>query len=54
VCECVENEDCDDGLFCTVDTCDIVIAGCGVCEFGGSPCDEGQTCDEETDTCVDE
>ena len=45
---CETDEDCDNGLFCDgVETCVD-----DVCQDGTNPCEEGQTCDEETDTCV--
>ena len=45
---CEANEDCDDGLYCNgVETCVEEV-----CQAGTDPCEEGQTCDEETDTCV--
>jgi hypothetical protein len=40
---------CDDGLYCTtVDTCD----GMGACTGETSPCQFGETCDEDNDICV--
>ena len=47
--ECFVDAGCDDGLFCTgVETCVD-----GQCESSGDPCSaEGQTCDEDEDTCV--
>jgi hypothetical protein len=45
---CETDEDCDDGLYCNgVETCVEEV-----CQAGTEPCEEGQTCDEETDTCV--
>lgn len=40
---------CDDGFFCTaIDACIVV----GVCEGSGSPCQPGETCDEDNDVCI--
>ena len=45
---CETDEDCDNDLFCDgAETCVD-----NVCQDGTNPCEEGQTCDEETDTCV--
>jgi hypothetical protein len=47
-CECLIDDDCDDGEFCTgVESCD----GYGFCQAGGDPC-PGQNCDEVQDICV--
>jgi len=49
-CDYVPNDSfCDDGLFCTgTEKCDPAKD----CQPGtGDPCPEGQTCDEESDTC---
>ncbi|MCC7291167.1 MAG: hypothetical protein IT449_03780 [Phycisphaerales bacterium] len=41
---------CDDGVFCNgTETCN---AETGACDAGVSPCEEGQVCDEDTDTCT--
>ena len=39
----------DDGQYCNgAEECD----GAGVCDHAGDPCQAGETCDEDTDTCV--
>jgi len=50
---CTTDADCDDdGLFCNgAETCDTTA---GVCASGGNPCDEGFTCMEDTDECVNQ
>jgi endonuclease I len=46
---CVDNEDCDDGLFCNgAETCDAAAG----CLGGASPC-PGQLCNEGLNACVD-
>ncbi len=46
--ECLENADCDDGLFCNgEETCSS-----GACQTGTSPCTESQECDEDADECI--
>jgi len=48
--ECTADADCDNGTFCDgAETCVN-----GDCAAGTAPCDEaaGETCDEDTDTCV--
>jgi hypothetical protein len=42
---CTADADCDDGLFCTVDTC----GGTGVCDHAALGCDDGIPC--TTDSC---
>jgi len=45
---CIDNGDCDDGLFCNgAETCVS-----GTCQAGNDPC-PGQLCDETGDVCVD-
>ena len=45
---CINNADCDDGLFCNgAETC----VG-GVCQAGENPC-PGQVCEEDSDMCFD-
>ena len=45
---CIDNGDCDDGLFCNgAETCVS-----GTCQPGSDPC-PGQLCDETGDVCVD-
>jgi hypothetical protein len=49
--ECVDYEDCDDGLFCNgVEVC-AEDEGQGVCSPGTPPCDENEICSEDTDSC---
>ena len=52
---CLEDGDCDDGLYCTGDETCVS----GECESSGDPCtDDGvsctgtEICDEETDACM--
>lgn len=47
---CTTDADCtDDGVFCNGDeTCDTTA---GTCTSSGDPCDEGFTCNEDTDEC---
>lgn len=46
--ECDINADCNDGLFCNgTETC----AANNACVAGVNPCDPGEVCDEETNTC---
>ncbi len=52
VAECTSNGDCaDDGLFCNGDEFCNTSGAENFCDHTGSPCDEGQTCNEDTDTC---
>jgi len=45
---CSVNSDCDDGRFCNgAETCNGTT-----CDVGQPPCDQGQPCDELTDTCT--
>jgi hypothetical protein len=44
--ECNDDAQCDDGLFCTVDTCNV-----GMCSHGPGTCLDGEVCDEEGDVC---
>jgi hypothetical protein len=46
--ECQDNEDCDDGQFCS----GAEVCVDQVCESGGDPC-PGQLCDEQGERCVD-
>ena len=47
---CNINIDCDDELFCTgIESCSTETSTCVA--GPGDPCAEGQTCNEETDTC---
>lgn len=47
---CEADADCDNGEFCDgAETCDLAS---GECVDGTDPCAEGETCDEDTDTCV--
>ncbi len=49
---CVDDVDCDDGVFCNgVETCDFTDPNNGVCALGISPCAQGQGCIENTDSC---
>jgi hypothetical protein len=51
---CTADGDCDDGLYCNgSETCDLTDPDNGFCVDGTSPCTDAQTCDEDTDTCVD-
>jgi hypothetical protein len=55
--ECTTDSDCEDGLFCTVNTCDTETGTCGAVT-ACPPAVEGcviinDSCDEENDTCVD-
>jgi len=46
-----QNNSCDDGLYCNgVEVC-TVDANQAVCSDGTPPCDESETCNEETDSC---
>lgn len=46
--ECSVDGDCDDGLFCNgAESCVS-----GNCSVGTDPCAAGETCDENTDTCI--
>ncbi len=48
--DCVSAADCDDSAFCNGDeTCSAE----NTCDAGTAPCAEGESCDEETDECVD-
>jgi len=55
-CECADDAECDDGLFCTgIETCspgaeDADPRGC--VEGSGDPCLDGQECNETEDRCV--
>jgi hypothetical protein len=55
--ECVTDTDCDDGLFCTVNSCDTETNTCvavSACPPGINGCiDVNAICDEENDTCRD-
>lgn len=46
--ECLENEDCDDGLFCNGKERCVNRE----CQAGDNPCAPGETCDEENDKCM--
>ena len=46
--DCDDNSDCDNGLFC--DGAEQCVSG--VCVVGDDPCDNDQTCNEGSDTCV--
>ncbi len=52
---CATNADCDDGVFCNgSETCDPSATGAssiGCVPAAAGACMEGQTCDEEADTC---
>ena len=46
-----QNNSCDDGLYCNgVEVC-TVDGNQAVCSDGTLPCDESETCNEETDSC---
>ena len=48
--DCVQDSDCDDGLWCTgTETCNETQ---GVCAMGIAECSDG-VCDEDNDTCVE-
>ncbi|RME19480.1 MAG: hypothetical protein D6806_18235, partial [Deltaproteobacteria bacterium] len=56
---CAADEDCDDGAFCTLDSCSIENGQAyGTCSFeqmdcdDGDPCNGEEFCDEDTDACV--
>jgi hypothetical protein len=60
---CVDDADCNDGLFCNgVETCEMSIGdpcpGENICLPGDDPCDDGlfcngeEICDEENDSCT--
>ena len=54
IVRCVDDDDCDDGSFCTgVERCepDLGAADARGCVLGRMPCLEGQTCDETADAC---
>jgi cysteine-rich repeat protein len=42
-------EPCDDGRFCTA----VDVCSAGLCVGTGSPCEEGENCNEGTDECAD-
>jgi len=47
--ECLYDSDCTDGVFCNgAEECFV-----GSCVAGTEPCNNDQTCDEASDTCVD-
>jgi hypothetical protein len=47
--ECIADADCDEGVFCNgAEKCSN-----GSCVAGQNPCNQGQVCREETDTCWD-
>jgi hypothetical protein len=48
--ECNNDADCEDGLFCTVNSCSNDGS---VCIIVGTPCEARETCDEESDSCVE-
>jgi hypothetical protein len=49
--DCVQDSDCDDGLWCSgIETCNETL---GTCEAGLWPCDPGLVCDEDNETCVE-
>jgi len=46
-----QNNPCDDGLYCNgVEVC-TVDGNQAVCSDGSPPCEEGEECNEETDSC---
>lgn len=45
--ECLTDSDCDDGNFCTIETCNL-----GQCEFSERMCSDGRSCDQELARCV--
>jgi hypothetical protein len=47
--ECNNDADCEDGLFCTVNSCSNDGS---VCIIVGTPCEASETCDETNDVCV--
>ncbi len=47
-CQAGTPVDCDDGLYCTTDECD---ENTNSCIDTGDPCDEGQICNEDMDSC---
>ena len=48
VVDCLQDADCDDGLFCNgAETC-----GDNACLAGSAPCQDGEECDEDADECV--
>jgi hypothetical protein len=49
--DCVQDSDCDDGLWCTgAETCNETF---GACTLAEAPCGSGLVCDEDNDTCVE-
>jgi len=49
--DCVQDSDCDDGLWCTgTETCNETF---GACTLGIAACGTDQVCDEDNDTCVE-
>ena len=57
--ECVQDSECDDGSFCTIDTCEIELGeSSGFCAFNADPCDDIDACvyfdycDPAADGCV--
>ncbi len=53
---CATNADCDDGQFCNgAETCDptAVDVSPDGCLAGVSPCSDGESCNESTDSCSD-
>lgn len=52
---CTEDADCTNTDFCDgTESCDLTDPDNGVCASTGDPCAEGETCNEDTDTCVNE
>ena len=50
--ECTSDEACNDGVYCNgEETCD---SESGICQTGTDPCEEMETCSEETKECVPE
>ena len=54
---CTSDADCDDGLFCTVDSCDVATGQCGAisaCPPAILGCVQvNASCDEDNDQCLD-
>ncbi|MBM4311898.1 MAG: hypothetical protein FJ119_13255 [Deltaproteobacteria bacterium] len=49
--DCLQDSDCDDGLWCTgAETCNETF---GACTLTTTPCGTDQVCDEDNDTCVE-
>jgi hypothetical protein len=45
--ECTTNEECDDGIACTVDTCDLAMGGVCMHAPDNGACDDGLACTDD-------